>query len=1006
MLKEVLVRLSVIAFVCCLTVTAHAMADQKSHVNVPAGDLSAGLELLARQSGAEFVYSADQLKGLRTHGVAGDLSAKDAVTKLLEGTTLQVRMDATGAMLIALPTASATPQASPAPGDNTTQEGKSKSSGNFLLAQVDQGQTSSPSTVEREGEQPSKKKAEQLEEVIVTGSRIPTIAGQGSQEVKVYTAEQIEKSGQTTVADFLSTLPDVSIATTELGLASGAPTTVRLHGLPTGATLVLLNGRRLEVSGSTQTGGASGSGYFDLNNIPVSAIDRIEVVSEGSSAVYGSDAIGGVVNIILKRDFQGVEANVKQGWDSGSSETDADFAWGQRWDKGALSLLGSYMTRTELDASERSLTAGSDFTRFGGSDTRVYTCNPGNVYSANGVTPLPGLGQATYAAVPAGFTGTPSIGEFTKTAGNLNLCNSVFANLSLIPKSDRANLLLQGSYSLTSAVETFTELMFSHVRQTTYNSPPSLYGEPGYQAYTVSAANPYNPFGQTVGISYSLAGLPRDSQPFDTDFYRALVGARGSLSDSWNWEVGLWDSQDRTDLDIWDINDTVVQDALNSPNPTTALNPFVAGPGGSSSLLQSFQYVQLYKYSSQTLGADAVIHGTLLQLPAGPIQVAAGGEYYRDKLYEDDVNIVGEAPNTITNLHRDTYALFAELRIPIIGASDSSGGTSTLAATLAGRHDHSSDFGSANTPQVGLEWRPLSSLLVRAAYSKAFVAPPLYDLYSPVFVTPNTPVLDPTRGNQQVFVTEVAGGNPNLRPETGQSRSIGAVYSSRSVTNLQVSVTYWAVQEGASIQTLPAQTIVDNESIFPSNVVRNSAGIITQVDDAFVNFGTIDIDGFDYQLSYKYQTKFGDLVPTLAATQTMRYVSALTPSSPQIDGAGKAIDFGSWSPRWKGTAAFAWSLAQYSATITGRYIGAYQDYDRTVDIGNVWYCDANFRYSVGSALASSHAMAEGLYVEAGAVNLFNRLPQYSNYLFGLVGYDPAEADIRGRFIYARVGIKW
>jgi iron complex outermembrane receptor protein len=369
MLQEVLVRLSVILLVCGLSVTAHAMADQKSHVNVPAGDLTAGLELLAKQSGAEFVYSADQLKGLRTHGVAGDLSAKDAVTKLLEGTPLQVRMDATGAMLIAHPTASATSQASPTPGDNGTQEGKNNSSGNFLLAQATPEQTTgdasltTPAEDKKKSEKQEKERKETLQEVVVTGTHI---AGEAPVGTTVHTLDrtEIEESGYTTTQELLQSLPEnfrggaagavedvnfTGAANSGYNTSGGAG--VNLRGLGNTATLVLIDGHRVP---------PSAFGYYtDVSTIPISAIDHIDIVADGASAIYGTDAIGGVVNIVLKDAGEGVQTGVRYGTttDGGANNFDANAQLGHRWDGAGVTLGVDYINQGQLYASQRPFTS-------------------------------------------------------------------------------------------------------------------------------------------------------------------------------------------------------------------------------------------------------------------------------------------------------------------------------------------------------------------------------------------------------------------------------------------------------------------------------------------------------------------------------------------------------------------------------------------------------------------------------------------------------------------------
>jgi len=474
----------------------------------------------------QVLYFSDRVRAIRTGGATGELTTDEALAQLLSGTGLTYRYVSDKAVTIlsvtdAAASGSAPGQAASAPAAEAQREGKKSSSAGFHVAQVDQGQTSSPSTVEKPDEQASKKKPIQLQEVVVTGSRIPQRATEGAQEVKIYTREQIEQSGQTTIADFLDTTPSVSIAVGENGLQTVfGSSTVQLRGLPQGTTLVLLNGRRLQTSGSQ-----SSSDFFDLNNIPLAAVERIEVVADGSSAIYGSDAIAGVVNIILKKDVEGIEADAQYGGASDVHESNASFLLGHHWEQGSISLIGSYQSRSDLVRSARALTASQDYTAYGGPNNNGPFCNPGNVFSVDG-TPLPGLGSATFAAVPHGFTGTPTIAEFQGTAGTLNECSASAAG-SIIPATRRTGALLQGNYQLTSTAELFTELLYSHVDELQEFSSAGIYGFPGSPSFTLSASNPYNPFGETVGVGTLFPTLPPVGQSLKTDFLHAVLGARG-----------------------------------------------------------------------------------------------------------------------------------------------------------------------------------------------------------------------------------------------------------------------------------------------------------------------------------------------------------------------------------------------------------------------------------------------------------------------------------------------
>jgi len=986
----------------CLT--AHAMASGVTF-EIAAGSAPTTLKIFAAQAHLQLLFDYKAVRSLKTPAVRGQLEPGEALKLLLQGSGLTFRQvnDHTIAVIAVGPdpTTSRTVPADKSSTNGTDKELKESSSDGSRVAQADQGPVSNPP---EKSAQTSEKRPVWLEEVIVTGSRIPTHAKDGAQDVKVYTREKIEHSGQTTVTDFLNTLPDASVALADTGFQSFAgTTTVQLHGLPFGTTLVLLNGRRLEASGAAQT-------YFDLNSIPLAAVERIEVVSVGSSAIYGADATAGVVNIILKKDFNGLEAGTSYSRASGTHDTNASLAWGKRWSRGSASLIGSYQTRSELEGFGRAITATEDHTASGGTDQRVPSCNPGSVFSMDG-NPLPGLGQATFAAVTAGFTGTPTQQEFLATAGTLNECSSL-GYYSIIPGTRREGILASGNYDLTSKVQMFTELTFSRVRTFSYSPPPSLFAVPGFSQFTVSASNPYNPFGETVGIGYLFTSLGREETIGDAVFSRVLLGARGQFFDRWEWEVSAWDSQDRFELSPPgnQIGSSVatqnILNALNSSNPSTALNPFVDGAAGSPQLLASLLTpLPLQKFYGKLHTVNGFVRGAILQLPSGPIELVLGGEYDRNSLD------ASRPPAAAQSYYRSNHALFGEARVPILAHGGDSQAGDVLAATLAGRYDSYSDFGSKATPQFGAEWRPAAALLIRGTYGQAFKTPALPIEHLPVQTFQNYSVVDPLLGNQTERVTLVTGGNTNLLPETGQSRTLGLVYSSKAIPGLEVLVTNWRLDNDKSVQFLSAQAIINNEILFPNNVIRapgqnGQPGPITRVDSRALNFGKTSVAGIDYQIDYKYQTRFGRFIPSLSATDTYHYTTAVQPGVPATDRLSIATDDGNFSPRWKGTAALGWELGPYGANAGGRYVGRYQDYDNTAQIGNFWLYDANFSYALGKVVAPSNERLQGAHIELGGVNIFNRLPQYSNFGGGYFGYDPAESDIRGRFLYLKLGAKW
>lgn len=986
------------ALALCFGGTARADGGGKNiQFSIPAQPLSSALIEFSRQANVQVLTAGSQLDGVSTRGVSGTYSVGAALQQLLAGTGFGYRMTGSDTVSLVAP-----------PGTRSEAASAAVAQAEAPVSDVPPN-TGAAQTAQ--DEKAKEQNAVQLHPVEVTGSRLPRTAKEGSQEVMVYSKTQIDQSGQATVLDFLNTLPDVSVGQTANGVQTfGGIGTVQLHGLPLGTTLVLVNGRRVEAAGLALTGGS----YFDLSNIPLGSVERIEVVPTGSSAVYGSDAIAGVVNVILRNNYNGVEANARYGWADGTDEHDDNIGWGHVWGKASLSALVNFQTRSELQGYERSIVANGDHTQDGGPNLTQYAvCSPGNVFFPNGFSFDGGKTTVQYAAVPKGYTGAPSLQEFAGTAGALNTCNGPFTTgASLIDSSRRLGAYLTGKYAFTESVEVFTELLYSHNQTTVDVGPALLFGQPGFQVFSVPASNPYNPFGQTVGIAATVNGLPNGSNKVDTVFFRPLVGFRGLVFQDWQWELTAWGAMDRTSFTLGPPTDPPsAQTALNSTDPATALNPFVDGPWASQQILNAAFPLYLSKYTGRTSAANGLVRGPLVNMASGPLSIVVGAEYDRDTIFENNINDVNISPGPgSATYHRDSHAAFAEARVPILANHPDPSAGDILAVSLAGRYDSYSDFGDRVTPQLGAEWRPSNTLLVRSTYGRAFRAPPLFDLHEAQETNNVVGVITDPLNSSTSVVAVTNGGNPNLSPETGQSRSFGFVYSSKTVPNLQLSVTHWGIDMKNNIQQLNPQTIVNNESAFPGAVVRGPSqngkpGPILSVDATFRNFGEINVRGFDYQLSYRKRFDFGELLPSLNVTQVYHYVYQLIPGAPPTDATSKAQDSGTWSPRWKGTAALGWKLGPYSASFDARYVGHYQDYDSTRSIGDFWLYDANARYALGRVIAADNPWLRDLYLEVGGVNLFNTLPQFSNFDFGFPGYDVSQGDIRGRFLYAQIGAK-
>jgi iron complex outermembrane receptor protein len=934
------------------SVPAHAQVQTYSF-DIPSQDLDAALKAFARTSRQQVTFDAKSVHDKRSPALKGSFSARAALAVLLQGSGLEVEQGPSGLFII-----------------KPTKDS------------VAVGATGSDQ-VESEG---GDRSPTQVLGIVVTGSRIPTKVGNGAQDVKAYNREQIDQSGQTTVTDFLNTLPGASLGRSENALQSaGGGTSVQLRGLPLGTTLILLNGRRVETSGSQ-----AGDDFFDLNNIPLAAVERIEVLADGSSAVYGSDAIAGVINIILKNDFNGVQAEAKYGHADGLDETSASMAVGKTFERGSFSIVGSYQRRTSLLTDEREVTKSPPGAQFN-------MCGLADVYSPTGFPGAPGGAAANYAALTtAPGNGAPSLGSFNYNG--LNTC-SIYQRVSTIPDTERVGLLASGEYELSSNVKAFTEIMYSHNREELFAGDQGLFGINGLQLFSMSAMNPYNPFGTRVGVSLSFPSIQTASID-NTSFFRPLVGLRGTLGASWHWELSAWaaiDSTTRTEPNTFQ-DATAIQAALNATTPSTALNVFNTSGAGQQALLKSLFYDGLTKFRGSAESVNGFVEGPLLKLPAGDLVVVMGGEFDESTVEQ---NVIVDPNNTPgeSNYSRGNLAIFGEAKVPILPAISPSSTQTLLAATVAARYDHYSDAGDVSTPQLGLELRPVSALLLRGTYSESFKAPPLTSLLTP---TSSGTVFaeDPATGNLAGF-TSISGGNPKLKPQRGSSYSYGGVYSPAIGANkMTISVTYWNLKEEDVIQSQTAAFILENSSSFPGRVIRDASGNIISVNVTALNYGAIEVSGIDYSLSYLTKTGLGDFRPSLGVTQTLSYTSALVPGAPAVDGLGKAQTSGNWAPRWKGTIALDWKKGRYSIRADARYVSSYTDYGGGRSIGNFWISDLNGRANL---FGLAGARSNPLFIELGASNLFNRLPQRSNYASGLLGYDPTQGDIRGRYTYVRFG---
>ncbi|GAA4823964.1 TonB-dependent receptor [Sphingosinicella ginsenosidimutans] len=948
--------------VCIVAIATPAQAQERAF-DIPAGSLRAALDAYNRQSGRPLIYRAEDVRGARSPGYRGTASPEAALDAVLTGTGFSARMDSSGAIAI-------------------VRAGDRSGTG--------------PSEVRAEAPQVS-----DSTDIVVTGSRLRRMGNDSPSPVTTFDRAEIDRLGSATVSEVLRYLPQQPYARAETYSSTGAQF-VELRGLGLDSTLVLLNGRRLVPSAADALFNA-----VDLNAIPLAAVERIEVLSDSASAVYGADAVGGVVNVILKKSIDRPSITLRYGGaDGGANEYRVSGAAGIDTGTLRLSLVADYFRRDTLLGRSRSLFSDQDYRRFGSIDQRSTSANPGNVYSLSGGN-LPGL-TSSFAAVPASGSGgnlTPA--DFSATAGQLNL-ESTGVYESIIPASRRASIFAFGEIDISPIVTLFAEGLYGNRRTDSLYDPSSLFQE------TVPADNIYNPFGEDVLVDYLFAGVGPTDTINRSNMLRGVLGLRGRVS-SWDWEVsGLRSHEDGYNVTTNSVDFAQADCLLTNPAArvggacngiTGSLNVFQSGPGGEATLLASLvANPARVHYSSDGTQLLAFVRGSLFSLPGGAVEVVAGGEWRRES--------ISNSRSLTIRPDREAIGLFSEAHVPLVGSGMNVPGIYELGLTGAIRYDHYTDFGDTLNPEVGVTWRPMPDLLFRGSYGTSFRTPSLFELYAPrtTFVTS---VRDPRRNNQLTSgVTRFAGGNPDLDPVSGKSLTAGIVWTPRFVPRLRLSASYWSVEMKNRVGAFPVAVLLATEADYPDRVIRADPtpadiaaglpGVIRSIDISRINYGSLKTRGLDLSFDYGVMSRLGDINLSLAATRVFAFDTITRPGVVDLERLGVASGQGTIA-KWRATGGLQWSRGGISLGTTTRFVSAYDDVDPGLQARNgriipaQFYVDFQFSADL-ERIFTSQASGRSVQLTAGLVNLFNRLPSFSEVGFN-VGHDFSQSDMRGRFGY-------
>lgn len=717
--------------------------------------------------------------------------------------------------------------------------------------------------------------SEALEEIIVTGSSIRGVPPTGSNLVSL-SSEDIRAIGAATTPDLLASVPQLNSFNTAPkasldGFGSFAP---GLRSLPTSATLVLMNGHRL-------VGAAANETNPDYPQIPGLAIERVEIVADGASAIYGSDAIAGVVNFVTRKRFSGAEASVSYGMADDYYSTYASGLVGQDWGSGSILAAYQYTRNDNITGADRDYRV-QDFRPFGGVDTRSMNCPAPNVL-------VPQTGATMYAA--PGFA-----------PNTTNFCDNG-AVADLFPSSRLHSVFVTGQQDLGERVTLWGEVLYSdrsdEIRVaapaqtlTIGNTNPFFVAPPGTAAtQTIVLYRPDNLYGADHLENTDRTKVGNSSVGLDVQLPRDL---KLSVYGTFDWATN--------DAFIPRINPIALAVAAAGTSPATALDPFGqrTDPAVVAAITDFATDVSIRQRTS--LGA-VKIDGPLLDLPGGQLKVAAGAEYRRETF--DQRGVVGASP-VPESLGRNIRSVFAEVFVPIVGAANPAPWLHRLSLSLSGRYDEYSDFGSTTNPKVGLNWDPLESVTLRGTYGRSFRAPGVRQVgatVGSVFYDAATAAViarDPARGAAQVNTIQLIGGNRDLQPEEARTYSFGIDWLPTFLPNFGASLTFYDIEFTQAIGS-PPLALIFSDPTFAANVYRDPSpaqlasllGLATPInlptplpaignvlDQRLGNFGIRQTNGLDFDISYRRPTSFGAVLAGVTGNHILEFDTQLSPSAP------------------------------------------------------------------------------------------------------------------------------
>lgn len=865
--------------------------------------------------------------------------------------------------------------------------------------------------------------------IIVTGTSIRGVAPVGA-PVLGLTQEDIQLQPSSTTTELLRQVP----AVLALGASEGyrgegnnananitGGNGVNLRGLGTEATLTLLNGRRLPASG------VQGQ-YFDPSIFATTAIGRMEVMADGGSAIYGSDAVGGVINILTRRNYNGAEAYVRQGFADDVNSTQAGAIVGTTWRNGGAMVAYEYFTRDALMASDRAFYT-DDLSAFGGADLRQNLSSPGNII----------VGGVFY-PIPSGQDGTSlSAGDLLPASATnpVNL-ESRYQDTTAFPGQDRHSVLARIDQDLTPGISAWVEGFYAHRQiDESVGALNAALNVPATNAFFVAPAGAtLSPCSSRVGapagtlcetINYSFLNDlgPRVRDAF-SEVYQVASGFDADIDGNWGVSASVSFGQNIDSRTHDTINNNQLALALLDSNPLTAFNPFGDQGATNPETLEKFRGFQTVATRALLTDFNLKVDGSLFSIAGGDVRAAIGGEYQMhdwrynvlDNSRTPDTSSVTE---TLSLSERNVKSVFAEVFVPLVGSGNAMPGVEELSLSAAVRYDDYSDFGTTTNPKFSLSYVPVDGLTLRGTYGTSFRAPTLSDIDPANVVIFAENFVDPTSSTGTTRTLFVRGGNTtDLGPEEATIWSLGADIEPVSVPGLRVSLTYFNVDYTGRIESPGAnraaltsalepllgdlvirnpsldlvQFFMDDEGYF--SPPENPANIKAIVDGRKVNVGALQTEGLEGTIQYRTDVGEGTLSAGVLGSYVLNFKRRVFPNEPIRD----LVNTFSNPLQFRMRGNLGYSLDQFDAIAFVNHSGGYINDTVNPDVRVPSYTtfDLGLRYRIEPGFLSINEVELSLDVQ----NLFDKDPPIVLTPVPLP-FDGQVADIFGRQV--KIGLR-